>query len=328
MGAKHKPRSGSLQFYPRKKAKKETPSFSSFPEVDSEQVKPLNFFGYKAGMLHGIARDEHKKGVTSGMQVQVPLTVIECPSLRVFGIRAYGKAENGTQTLMDVIASKTEKHLARKIAGIQKKKREHSIEALEKRVNEITGIRLLVHTQPYATGIGKKKPAVSELALSGKDIGKQIEYSKQKLGKEISVKEVFQPSQFVDVRAVTTGKGMQGPVKRFGVKTHRPKAKKQRTVGTLGPWNPSTVMWTVARPGQMGYHSRTEFNKRILAVESEGKKLNPSAGFGSYGAIKNESVLLVGSVPGPVKRLVAMRFAIRPTQEHNWNVSDLQLKKE
>jgi len=328
LGAKHKPRSGSLQFYPRKKAKKETPVFGSFPKIDSAEVKPVNFFGYKAGMVHGIAKNEYKKSITAGMQLQVPITVIECPPLKVFGVRAYAKEGNSTHALTDVISQKTEKHLDREIRGIAKKKKEHSFSEIERQKEKIHELRLLVHTQPYATGIGKKKPAVSELALAGKSIDKQLEYAKQKLGKEISVKEVFESNQFVDVKAVTTGKGMQGPVKRFGIKTHRPKAKKQRVVGSIGPWNPATVMWTVARPGQMGYHSRTEFNKKILEVETEGKKFNPKEGFEHYGMIANEAILLAGSVPGPVKRLIALRHATRVLPSHRWNVSELQVSKK
>ena len=78
---------------------------------------------------------------------------------------------------------------------------------------------------------------------------------------DASIADVFTGEHFIDIRAVSKGKGMQGPVKRAGVKMQRPKAKKRRIVGSISPWNPSTVMWQVPRPGQMGYHSRTEYNK-------------------------------------------------------------------
>jgi len=87
------------------------------------------------------------------------------------------------------------------------------------------------------------------------------------LGKFIRVCDVFEPGMFVDVIGVTKGKGFQGVVKRFGVKLLPPKSKKgYRRLGSLGPWTPGRVMWTVPRPGQLGFFRRTEYNKQILSL--------------------------------------------------------------
>lgn len=321
MGHKSKPRAGSLAFYPRKKAKKETQSFSSFPKIEGE-AKPLNFFAYKAGMLHLKAKNVHAKSITAGQEIFVPATVLECPTLKVFGIRAYAKTPYGKKVLKEVWSEKTEKHLERKLHGLKKKKK-HSFEDLKKLKEEIFEVRLLVHTQPFLTGIGKKKPEISEIALSGGK-EKQLEYAKQKLGQEIAVQEVFSEKDFADVKAVTKGKGMQGVVKRFGVKDFGHKAKKHRAVGSISPWNPHTVMWTVARPGQMGYHSRTEYNKRVLVI-TEAKKANKKAGFEGYGVLKNTALIVAGSVPGPEKRLVALRKNIRNTPKHKWQIEEAKI---
>ena len=80
---KHKPRSGSLAFYPRGKAKKETPSFSTFPNVEGA-ARPLNFLGYKVGMIHGIGKNEHAKSVSYGQMIYVPCTVILFPPIYFF----------------------------------------------------------------------------------------------------------------------------------------------------------------------------------------------------------------------------------------------------
>ena len=84
-------------------------------------------------------------------------------------------------------------------------------------------------------------------------------------------------------------------------------------------------MWTVARPGQHGYHSRTEYNKRIIMMGTDAAKINPKQGFEHYGLVKNDFVLLAGSVPGPVKRLIALRGNIRPAKQNEWLVSDVQV---
>ena len=328
----NKPRCGSLAVYPRKKAKKETPSFSSFPVLhlkDNEGSRPLNFFGYKAGMTHIMGKDSHEKGTTFGHEVSVSVTVIETPPIKVFGARAYCKAKTGyygTVPLMDVFAQSQDKHLLRRMPNFRQKKsgkekqegkakkeaHARGIDDLAKEKARITEIRLLCHSQPVFTTIGKKKPAIFEVALCG-NVGQQLSFAKEKLGKELRVNDVFSQLQFIDVRAVSKGKGMQGPVKRFGVRTLRRKAKKEKIVGSIGPWHPATVMWTVPRPGQMGYHSRTEYNKRILRVgaANEAAGVSPAGGFKNYGGLQSDFLIVAGSVVGPAKRAIGLRQPIR-----------------
>jgi large subunit ribosomal protein L3 len=61
----------------------------------------------------------------------------------------------------------------------------------------------------------------------------------------------------------------------------------------------------------MGFHRRTEYNKRILKIGEKPEEINPSGGFIRYGLVRNEHVILHGSIVGPEKRLVFMRKAIR-----------------
>jgi len=352
MSTKRRPHAGSLAFYPRKRARKETASFSSFPSItgkDAEKSRPLNFLAYKAGMTHVLGKDVHEKGTTAGHEIAVAATVLEAPPLKVFGARAYGRAPKGFYgivPIMDVFAGNIEKSLLKRIKNFKKKagkgkkkgkeagkeagktegkaESEKAVEGkagkpksfvdLEKEKERVLGIRLLCHSQPGKTKIGKKKPDVCEVGLAG-NIEQQLAFAKEKLGQEISISDVFEETHFMDIRAVTKGKGMQGPVKRAGIKTHRPKAKKSRVVGSIGPWNPSTVMWQVARPGQMGYHNRTEYNKKILKIGSEKdlELVNSKAGFKNYGVIGNSYVILAGSVAGPAKRAISMRWPIRPS---------------
>jgi len=71
-------------------------------------------------------------------------------------------------------------------------------------------------------------------------------------------------------------------------------------------------MWTVPRAGQMGYHTRTEFNKQIVLISNPQElDINPKGGWPHYGIIKNDYVMIIGSIPGPQKRLIGMRFPIR-----------------
>jgi len=304
---KHKPRSGSLQFYPRVRAAKPVANFTTFPKITDGASKPMEFFGYKAGMLHVMAKDLYDKSATYGHELRIPATIIEAPPMKIFGIRAYGNSSKGKYALTEIIAEKFDKHLGKRIKNLKGNGDFGKIEKLRDRVVEI---RLIAHAQPHLTGIGKKVPEVIEIALSG-NLDAQMDYAKNIFGKEISAKDVFSDNEIVDARAVTLGKGFQGVVKRFGVRTLRRKSKKERMVGSIGPWNPSTVMWTVARAGQMGYHARAEYNKRILKIFENPVELNPSSGFEGYGTLRGTTILVAGSLPGHIKRIVALRKAIR-----------------
>jgi large subunit ribosomal protein L3 len=150
--------------------------------------------------------------------------------------------------------------------------------------------------------------------VAGGPIEGRLALAESLLGKEIGIANIIQSGAYADITAVTTGKGTQGPVKRWGIKLRKRKHSrggKKRHVGNLGPWNPHHVRWQVPQTGQMGYQQRTEFNKRILKIGQNGEEITPAGGFINYGLVKNPYVLIKGSIPGPVKRLVRIRPAVR-----------------
>ena len=300
MGRAHKSRSGSLQFYPRCRAKRQYPRVKNWPK--KTDTKLLGFAGYKAGMTHIMALDNYQNSPTKNMTIAIPATIIECPPLKAFSIRFYKKTPYGDTLITEHTADKPNKELGRKIS--LPKKSNH------KNVQDFDNITLQVYTQPKQTGIGKKKPELFEIAIGGSDKNAKLEYAKSLLGKEIKVSDILKENSFVDIHAVTIGKGFQGPVKRFGItlKSHKSE-KKRRSPGNLGSWTPKKVDWRVPQHGQMGYHTRTEYNKWILAINPDFiKKTN----IDHYGNIKNDIVLVRGSIPGPQKRLVRIVEAIRP----------------
>ena len=137
-----------------------------------------------------------------------------------------------------------------------------------------------------------------------------------KVGDELKA-DVFVAGDKIDVQGTSKGKGFQGVIKRWNIRIQYGKAarsSKERHVGSIGPWTPNRTMWTVAQAGQMGYHKRTEFNKKILKIgeNTTVSEVNPDGGFINYGLVKNDYVLVKGSLPGPSKRLVILRKAIRP----------------
>jgi len=311
MAKHHKPRCGSTGYSPRVRAKKETPSISNY--AASEEAAALGFLCYKAGMTHVIAKDLTKDSPTHNLDINIPVTVLDCPPLTVIGFRAYVQGYLGIEVLTDVLAEKLDKDLARAMSIPKKPKTQENIKKIEDNKDDIVKIVLLVSTQPRKSGLGKKKPDVMELGIGG-DAAAQLGYAKGMLGKEISVRDVFSDSDMVDAVAVTKGKGFQGPVKRWGIKVQKRKAKRaghMRHVGSVGGWKPATLSWLTPMAGQMGYHNRVDFNKLIIRMGEKGEEINPKGGFVRYGMIKGEYVLVKGSVPGPRKRAIALRKAIR-----------------
>ncbi|RLF35541.1 MAG: 50S ribosomal protein L3 [Thermoplasmata archaeon] len=303
----HRPRRGSLAYSPRKRARSEVPHIKSWAE-DGGKPKLQGFAGYKAGMTHVLVIDYRPTSTTSGKEVMVPVTVVETPPLKVVAIRGYTETPYGLKTLTEVWTEDLDRDLSRRIV-LPKKKPERGWEDLE----NADDIRAIVHTQPkLVPSIPKKKPELMEIRIGGGTIEERLEYAKQILGKEVRVKEVIREGDMLDAIAVTKGKGFQGHVKRWGVKllSHK-NSKHRRMIGTEGSWTPSWVQPTVPQAGQMGYHQRTEYNKRVLKIGENGEEITPAGGFPHYGVVRNEYMIIHGSLPGPAKRLIRFRDAIR-----------------
>ena len=307
MGNTHHPKRGSHGFSPRKRAKAQTPHIKSWAK-GGEKPKIQGFFGYKAGMTHTFMIDYRPTSTTSGREVREPVTVVETPPIKIAAVRAYHRTSYGLQTSGEIWAEKLDPELSKRIPLAKKQKKQNW--DFTKDAEEI---RILAYTQPkLVTGTPKKIPEISELRIGGGSIEEQIKYAKEILGKELKIKDVINEGDMLDIIAITRGKGWQGAVKRWGVKllTHK-NSKHRRMIGTAGSWHPNWVQATVPQAGQMGYHQRTEYNKRVLKIGENGEEITPSGGFQHYGVIRNSYILIHGSIPGPAKRLIGMRDAIR-----------------
>ena len=288
------PRRGSLQYWPRKRAKHvRIRAWAATPEA-----KPLGFAGYKVGMTHIMAADNRKFSLTKGEDIFVPVTIIECPPIKVAALVFFRNNLPVGQTF----AASLDKELARAIS-LPKTKEQRAAPAHD-------DVRLLAYTQPKLTSV-KKKPDVFELRIGGPP-EERMRDAQEILGKEIRPEDIFKEGQQVDVHAITKGKGFQGTVKRFGVKIMQHKAeKKKRGNANVGSWTPKRVQFTAPMPGKMGYHLRTELNKWIIRL-AKPEEINARAGFRGYGLVKNPCLLLKGSTAGAPKRLVKLTNALRP----------------
>lgn len=306
-----RPRRGSLAFYPRKRAFRIYPQLTTYPEEEKPRV--LAFAGYKVGMLHAILLDTRKGSATAGQEIAAPITVLDCPPIKILAIRTYENTVQGLKIFAEVWARELPKDLERKVK-VKVKNTEEKLKSIENNLNKISRIRLIVSTQPRLSGVRKKTPEVFEIEVGGKDVKEKFDFCKNLLGKEIKAADVFKEGEIIDVIAVTKGKGTAGVVKRFGVKIQSRHAKKKRRhIGSLGQERPGKVRpATVPMAGQLGFQTRTELNKRILKIGEKGEEITPKSGFVRYGIVKNNYILIEGSTPGSKKRLIMIRPTIRP----------------
>lgn len=294
-----------MQFWPRVRAKREAARIRAW--VQSTESKPLGFAGYKVGMTHVLYRDQDKTSPTKGELIRIPVTILECPPLHVMGVRAYKDDGKGVRAVRDVLAEKQDKEIERKLD--LPKKIAHTLDI---KPEDFDVLMLLVSTQPAKTGIGKKKPEVFEIAIGGsKD--DQLDYAKEALGKDLALSDIFQEGEFIDIHAVTKGKGTQGPVKRFGITIRAKKSEKtKRGPGSLGGWKGQAhFMYRIAHAGQQGYQTRTTYNQQIIKIGDSPEVINAKGGFIRFGEVKNTFLLIRGSVHGAKKRLIRMCRAVR-----------------
>jgi large subunit ribosomal protein L3 len=333
MASIHRPKRGSLAFSPRKRAKSHIPRFRAWPEVTGEP-KLQSFAGYKVGMTHVIMVDDIKNSLTQGMEISVPVTVIETPAIRVAAIRAYAEDSTGEKAIAEVWAADLDPELKRRIPVPAAENMAETLGTIGKMIEEgkVSDIKAVTYTLPKSlTGVPKKTPDIMESGISARDLNTKFEYAKSILGTLVSVTDVFKTGILVDTAAITIGKGTQGPVKRWGIQLQKGKHSRQgslRQVSTLGPFHPARVSWRVPQMGQTGYHQRTEFNKRILKIGSDGAEITPDGGFMNYGLVRGDYVLIKGSVPGPSKRLIRLRDPIRAKKADLGEPNILHISRE
>ena len=293
--------SGSLQFYPRVRAKKVIPSVNWKP-VSREGVNLMGFVGYKVGMISVWVKDDTADSLTKGKQIAVPATIIECPAMKVYSVRFY---KNG-KVMKDVVVS-NDKDLKKSVKLARKVEEFKEVEGYD-------DVRVILYSGVKNTGVDKKKPDMLEVGVSG-SVEEKLNFIKEKIGKEIPVGEVFSEG-LVDVRGVTKGYGTQGPVRRFGIALKASKSEKgRRRPGSLAPWHPARVTFRAPQAGQTGYQNRIVYNNLILEVGKIAEKdINKKGGFDHYGIVKTDYMILKGSIPGPKKRGLVITTAIRPTK--------------
>ncbi|MGB9707778.1 MAG: 50S ribosomal protein L3 [Candidatus Pacearchaeota archaeon] len=305
----YKPRAGSLQYWPRKRAARLLPSanWRVLGEKYKDKKGLLGFICYKVGMARALSRDLTPDSMTKNKQIIVPLTVLECPSMRIFSVRFY----KDNKVFKEVLADSPDKELKHKFKLPKGGRKASEILAeFESNLDEFNDIRVIVYNAVKQTGI-KKTPDIVEIGLGG-SIRDKFNWIKEHLNKNIEAVEIFTKGQLLDIHGVTKGHGFTGPIKRLGIGLRSHKAEKgRRRPGTLGPWHPARVTFRVAMAGQHGFFTRTKYNSMLLDIGNASKV---PLEFLYYGKIKSTYAALKGSVQGPPKRQLLVTMPLRETK--------------
>lgn len=350
------PRHGHLGFLPRKRAASIRGRVKAFPKDDtSKPVHLTAFLGYKAGMTT-IVRDLDRPGSKMHKrEIVEAVSVVDTPPVVVVGVVGYVETPRGLRSLTTVWAEHLSDEVKRRFyknwykskkkafTKYSAKYASQNAEQVERELARITKyasvVRVLVHTQIKKTPLAQKKAHLAEIQINGGSIADKVNWAKENFEKTVAVDSVIEQNENIDVIAVTKGHGFEGVTHRWGTKklprkTHRG----LRKVACIGAWHPAHVNWTVARAGQNGYHSRTSINHKVYRVgkgddEANGatefdrtkKTITPLGGFVRYGEIKNDFVILKGSIPGPRKRIVTLRKSLY-TQTSRRALEEVTLK--
>jgi large subunit ribosomal protein L3 len=302
-----RPRFGSMGVWPRKRAKSMHPRIRAKAKV--KEAKLLAFPVYKAGMTRIFAVNTDKNKRMGGQEEVMPVTIMECPPIRIASVRLY-KRKDKADNVVSQLNFKTEKEFSR--ASSVSKEKFAKAEDIEKlNPEEYVDITVQVYTMPKNIDL-KKTPETFEISLGGTNKEK-LEFVKNHFEKHIQITDVFKEGQFVDAHGITSGKGFQGPVKRFGVGLKGHKSEKGvRAVGSLGGWSrQGHVMYRVAHAGQMGFHQRVQYNNFIMKISDKPEMVNPKGGFINYGLVKSSFVIMKGSIMGAKKRMIILAEPIR-----------------
>lgn len=305
MPTKKSPRKGSLRFWPRKRINKFCPRVN-WNAISFDEGTLKGFICYKKGMASAYVKENTPNSMTKNKKIIIPVTILECPPLKILSVRFY----KNNQIAKEILSENVDKELKRKIK-ISKKK----IGKIEEiKSEEFDDIRILCYSLVKKIGL-KKTPDLSEFGLSG-TLDSKLDFVKNHLGKEILISDVFKKNCLIDVRGLTKGKGLCGPVKRFGLTLKQHKSEKgQRRPGSLGPWHPARVTFRAPMAGQMGMFTRISYNNKIIEVVNKENKDKIKNIPNSLQNLKSDYLIVRGSVQGPSKRQLLITSPLRQTKK-------------
>jgi len=266
---------------------------------------------------------------------------LEAPPMVVVGFVGYIETPRGLRSLTSVWAGHLSDevkrrfyknwHKCKKKAYTKYQKRwaesaEPMAAEIERAKKYCQVIRAICHTQIGKVGLVQKKAHIKEIQINGGTTAEKVDFVRNLFEQQVKLADCFSQDEMVDIIGSTKGHGFNGVVTRWGCtrlprKTHRG----LRKVACIGTWHPTRVQFQVPRSGQRGYHHRTEINKKIYRIgknikedphgamtenDLTEKSITPMGGFPHFGHVREDWLMLKGTVMGPRKRVITLRKSL------------------
>merc|ERR1711998_71694 len=162
----------------------------------SKPVHLTAFMGYKAGMTHVDRYFEKREGKKSiKKDIVEPVTVIECPPIKVIGMVGYITTPRGLRTLATVYAQSLPTgvirrfyknyHVAKRNAFKNYRKNRY-LNRIEKYCSTV---RVLCCTQIEKLKFRQRKSHIMEIQLNGGTVAEKVAWAKSHFEQEVSVGE-------------------------------------------------------------------------------------------------------------------------------------------
>uniref|UniRef100_A0A2K6M3S5 60S ribosomal protein L3 n=1 Tax=Rhinopithecus bieti TaxID=61621 RepID=A0A2K6M3S5_RHIBE len=335
---KFAPRHGSLSFLPQKHSSRHHGKVKSLPKDDPSKSACLTgFLGYKAGMTHIMQEVDRPGSKVNKKEVVETVTIVEIPPMVVVSIVGYLETPRSLWTFQTVFAEHISDeckwrfcknwHKSKKKAFIKyckkwqdedgKKQLEKDFSSMKKYCQVIC---VIAHTQMCLLSLRHKKAHLMEIQVNGDTMAQKLDWVHERLEQQVPVNHVFRQDEMIDVIRMSKGKGYKGITSRWLTKKLPPKTHQDLLMEScIGARHLARVAFSVARAGQKGYHHRTEINKKIYKIgqgylikddklitnnastdyDLSDKSINPLGGFGHYGEVTIDFVMLKDCVSSP-----------------------------
>jgi large subunit ribosomal protein L3e len=167
-------------------------------------------------------------------EVVEAVTIVETPPMVIVGLVGYVETPRGLRSLTTVWAEHLSDELKRRFYKNWYRSKKKAFTRYAKKHSESSGqsvarelerikkycsvVRVLAHTQISKTGLKQKKAHLMEVQVNGGSVADKVEFARSHFEKEVEVGSVFSQDEMIDSIAVTKGHGVEGVIKRWGVK--------------------------------------------------------------------------------------------------------------